>query len=187
MAFLSVLPFVHDVLRHHIQAGDTVLDGTAGNGHDTLLLAQLVGEQGKVFAFDIQETALQNTTKRLAEHQLLHRVNLIHTGHEHLAEFIQIPLAAAVFNFGYLPRGNHTITTQTHTSIMAFEATLSLLKPHGIVCAVLYHGHDAGKPETAALLDLAQHLPQDTFRVLRYEFINQKNCPPIVLAVEKIK
>lgn len=38
--------------------GDTVIDATAGNGHDTVFLAQLVGRQGRVWAFDVQSSAL---------------------------------------------------------------------------------------------------------------------------------
>lgn len=187
MSLLGVLPFVHDVLRRHVQAGDVVMDGTAGNGHDTLLLAQLVGDAGSVYAFDVQQQAIDNTTARLQQHQLQHRVHLIHAGHQHAAEFVPNNLSAAVFNFGYLPRGDHRITTQTDTSLQAVQAALSLLREHGILCAVLYHGHEAGKPETAAILQYTSQLPQNQFRVLRYEFINQQNCPPIVLAIEKIQ
>ncbi len=37
-----------------VQAGDTVVDATAGNGHDTLFLAKLVGPSGAVYAIDVQ-------------------------------------------------------------------------------------------------------------------------------------
>ncbi len=37
--------------------GDIVIDATMGNGHDTQFLAELVGENGHVYAFDIQESA----------------------------------------------------------------------------------------------------------------------------------
>ena len=56
----------------------------------------------------------------------------------------------------------------------------------GLLAAVLYHGHEAGKPETAVLSDFAAALPQEQYRVLRYTFPNQRNCPPVVLAVEKL-
>ena len=162
------------------------MDGTAGIGHDTLLLAQLVGSAGKVYAFDIQDSALAATADRLQQHQLIERVQLIHAGHQHLARHVKQPIAAAIFNMGYLPRGDHNITTQAETSIAALQAALALLQPRGILIAVLYHGHEQGKPETAAILSFAQALPQTQYRALRYEFINQQNCPPIVLAIEKL-
>ena len=186
MSLTAQLPCAHDLLRQHIHAGDTVLDGTAGNGHDTLLLAQLVGSAGKVYAFDIQDSALAATADRLQQHQLIERVQLIHAGHQHLARHVKQPIAAAIFNMGYLPRGDHNITTQAETSIAALQAALALLQPRGILIAVLYHGHEQGKPETAAILSFAQALPQTQYRALRYEFINQQNCPPIVLAIEKL-
>ena len=36
-----------DVLRQVVQPGDTVVDATLGNGHDTLMLCELVGETGR--------------------------------------------------------------------------------------------------------------------------------------------
>lgn len=41
-----------DVLRQVVQPGDTVVDATLGNGHDTLMLCELVGETGRVIGFD---------------------------------------------------------------------------------------------------------------------------------------
>ena len=45
--------------------GETVVDATAGNGNDTQFLAELVGENGHVLAFDIQQAALDSTAERL--------------------------------------------------------------------------------------------------------------------------
>ncbi|ULJ68487.1 methyltransferase domain-containing protein [Wielerella bovis] len=185
MPLPTALNLIHDLLRRHVRTGDCVLDGTAGNGNDTLLLAQLVGDSGCVYAFDIQEQAIQNTAARLQQHGVQHRAKLILAGHERANEFISQTLAAAVFNLGYLPHGNPNITTQPENSIAAFQAALSLLKPRGLLLAALYHGHEQGKPETAAVLDFATQLPYAEYRVAKYEFINQDNCPPIFLAIEK--
>ncbi|MCF7521761.1 class I SAM-dependent methyltransferase [Neisseria sp. ZJ106] len=182
---LAILPFAHSLLQHAIRSGDCVLDGTAGNGHDTLLLARCVGDSGTVYAFDIQETALAATRQRLQQADMLRQVRLIHAGHQRLSEFVRRPLAAAVFNFGYLPHGDKTITTQAETSIQAVAQTLNLLKTGGIAVLVLYHGHAAGKTEAQALLDYAAKLPQQQFKVLQYQFINQQNSPPFILAIEK--
>ena len=65
MPIESQLAFVHRLLRETVRAGDTVLDGTAGNGHDTLFLAQCAGENGRVYAFDIQPQAIAATDARL--------------------------------------------------------------------------------------------------------------------------
>ena len=53
-----------DVLSRAVAPGDTVVDATMGNGHDTLFLCELVGEEGRVYAFDVQAQAVKNTKKR---------------------------------------------------------------------------------------------------------------------------
>lgn len=95
------------------------------------------------------------------------------------------PIAAAVFNFGYLPRGDHAITTLPETSLLAVQAALKLLKPNGLLVLVLYHGHEMGKWESHAIVAFAGKLPAAQWRVLRYDFINQINCPPFIIAIEK--
>ena len=45
-------------LLEHIGEGDVVVDFTMGNGNDTLFLSRTVGEEGRVYAFDVQEAAL---------------------------------------------------------------------------------------------------------------------------------
>ena len=39
--------------------GDYAVDATLGNGHDTCFLAEIVGDSGKVFGFDIQKKRLK--------------------------------------------------------------------------------------------------------------------------------
>ena len=46
------------VWSRFVRPGDTVVDATCGNGHDTKWLAQAVGPSGRVFAFDIQVRSL---------------------------------------------------------------------------------------------------------------------------------
>lgn len=65
-------------LAQMVTAGDCVIDATAGNGNETLYLANLVGETGCVYAFDIQQQALAATAKKLGT--LQQRVRLIHDG-----------------------------------------------------------------------------------------------------------
>ena len=67
MKLLRVLPFAKYLLSETIVPGETVVDATAGNGNDTLFLAEYVGENGHVFAFDIQQAALESTAQRLGE------------------------------------------------------------------------------------------------------------------------
>lgn len=181
----GIIPFAHQILREHLYAGGIAVDGTAGRGRDTLLLAQCAGDAGKVYAFDVQAAALAATAQLLDGHGLRHRVQLLHTGHQYLPQHVPPGIAAAVFNFGYLPGGDKTLTTRADTSVAAFRSALDLLAAGGAVVAVLYPGHEAGALEAQALLQLAQSLPPQDFDVVRYAFENRPNRPPFVLAAEK--
>lgn len=187
MLLENILPFAHSLLRQALKAGGRALDATAGNGHDTLLLAQLVGETGKVWAFDVQPKALAQTQGRLKENGVDGRVALIHDGHENLLSYIDEPLDAAVFNFGWLPGGDKSCTTEAASSIRALTDTLGLLKEGGLAVAVLYPGHEAGRMEAEAIVQWAETLPQEAFAVLRYGFVNRRNAPPYLLAIEKLR
>lgn len=181
----NILSFTHKTLAAHIRGGDTVLDGTAGNGHDTAFLAKLVGENGKVFAFDIQPQALENTRRRLQVAGLAERVQLLPVGHQHLDDYVPDGITAAVFNFGYLPGGDKSCTTKTANSLAALNAALGKLAHGGVLCAVLYSGHPEGAAEAAAISAWAEQLPQEMFQVLHYRFINRRNHPPSLIAIEK--
>ncbi|WP_235597825.1 methyltransferase domain-containing protein, partial [Geobacillus stearothermophilus] len=70
MAIMNILPFARFLLDQAVNEGDIAVDATVGNGHDTVFLAELVGERGHVFGFDIQAEAIATARARLAEHGL---------------------------------------------------------------------------------------------------------------------
>ncbi|EUJ33562.1 S-adenosylmethionine (SAM)-dependent methyltransferase [Listeria floridensis FSL S10-1187] len=76
MNLLGIVPFSHELLKKVIFPGDAVLDGTCGNGHDTLFLAELVGPNGQVFGYDIQAKAIQITESRLEDAGMSDQVRL---------------------------------------------------------------------------------------------------------------
>lgn len=168
-------------------AGELAVDATAGNGHDTLFLAHLVGETGKVLSFDIQKEALSKTRALLETEHLAHRVQLIHCSHEFLTDYVNgRQIGALMFNLGYLPGGDHGIVTQPGTTTRGMEAGLSKLKEGGILTAVLYSGHPGGLEEKRAVLSYAASLERKRYNVLHYEIINRTGFPPSLLVIEKI-
>lgn len=187
MKLERVLQFAQTLLKDTITEGEIAVDATAGNGHDTLFLAQLVGDDGFVYAFDVQKQAVDATLHRLLDHALEHRALVMHTGHENIAKHITKPVAGAIFNLGYLPGGDHTIVTQSNTTVTAIDSLLKLLKVGGMIVLVVYHGHEGGKEERDEVIRFVSDLPQKNVHVLRYEFINQKNDPPFIIALEKVK
>lgn len=182
-----VLQYAKTLLSQSINVGDIAVDATAGNGHDTLFLTELVGENGHVYAFDIQQQAIDSTLNRLMEKGVSHLATVILDGHEHISQYVQQEIGGAIFNLGYLPGANHHVVTKSNTTIEAIHQLLQLLKIGGIIVLVIYHGHEGGKEERDELLKFVSALPQKYVHVLRYEFMNQKNDPPFIVALEKVK
>ncbi|SOC36645.1 class I SAM-dependent methyltransferase [Ureibacillus acetophenoni] len=187
MKLQRVLQYAKFLLTESIEKGEVVVDATAGNGHDTLFLAELVGENGHVYSFDIQQDAVNATINRLKESGLENRATVILDGHQHVTKYFSGEIAGAVFNLGYLPGANHEIITKGETTIQAIEGLLNLLKVNGMIVLVIYHGHEGGKAERDAVLNYVSNLPQKYVQVLKYEFLNQKNDPPFIVAIEKTK
>ena len=181
----GILAFAQHLLLQALQPGDRALDATAGNGHDTLLLAQCVGEHGSVYAFDVQEQALAATRDRLQQAGLLSRVTLIADSHAHLRQHVPPGLQAAVFNLGYLPGGCKSVVTEAASTISALDQTLDLLLPGGLVVLVVYHAHRGGQAESQALQQWVQFLSADVAVAAQYSLLNQTGSPPYVLALEK--
>lgn len=175
----------HFFLSERVKPGDRVVDATCGNGHDTLFLARLVGEEGKVWAFDIQETALANTRRLLLEAGCLTQVDLVASGHERFAEIIGEPLKAAVFNLGYLPGGDKKIITHQDASLAALEQAAGLLIPGGLIAVCIYTGHAGGAEEGDAIENWAAALPPEEFNVWLSRLINRPASAPYVLLIEK--
>ncbi|EHJ07706.1 tRNA (mnm(5)s(2)U34)-methyltransferase [Staphylococcus simiae] len=186
MKLERILPFAKTLISQHITTSSVVIDATCGNGNDTLFLAQSV-PQGHVYGFDIQSIALEHTKEKTAHFD---NISLILDGHEHVNRYIRDEhkghIDAAIFNLGYLPKGDKSIVTTPVTTIKAIEDILALLSKEGIIVLVIYHGHSEGQLERDALLEYVQHLDQQYAHVLKYEFINQRNYAPFIIAIEKI-
>lgn len=175
----------HDILSCAVLPGDTVLDATMGNGHDTLFLCGLVGKDGHVFAFDIQEQAVKNTRRLLAENEVLDRATLFCTGHEHLAEYVESGLSAGVFNLGWLPGGDKAVTTHWETTFTAVSAALTLLKKNGVLIICAYPGHAEGDRERGMLTSFLASLKPQEYNVLHQRFINAGPGAPECFVIQK--
>jgi 16S rRNA C1402 N4-methylase RsmH len=189
MKLERILPFARLLLEKAINSGDIAIDATVGNGHDTLFLAELVGTEGKVYGFDIQEQALESCNEKLRAQNVQDRVTLIHKGHQHAGECVPPSLhgkvTGAIFNLGYLPGGDKTVVTTPETTISAVKQLLEILATEGIIVIVIYHGHPEGQIERDNLVEFVKTLDQKDAHVLNYQFINQKNNPPFIIAIEK--
>lgn len=176
-----------DILERAVSPGDAVIDATMGNGHDTLFLCRLVGETGRVYAFDVQRQAVENTAALLEENGVSRRAALFCLGHERLAEKVPFPVSAAVFNLGWLPGGDHGVTTHWETTKTAVDAALSLLKAGGVLVICAYPGHAEGERERAALTAYLSALRPQAFNVLHQRFLNAGPGAPECFVAQKQK
>ena len=174
-----------DVLESAIRPGDRVIDATLGNGHDTCMLAALVGEQGRVYGFDIQQGAVERTRAALQEKGLLDRCELHAVGHEHVSEYVAEPVRAAVFNLGWLPGGDKAVTTRWETTRVAVEACLTLLERGGVCTICAYPGHAEGDRERHALTDWLAALRPQAYNVLHSRLINAGPGAPECFIIQK--
>ena len=87
-----------------------------GNGYDTVFLSKTVGEGGKVYAFDIQESALISTEHNLRENSCPDNWHLICASHNRAPEFVGGKIKAGMFNLGYLPGSGHKQLTTKRTT-----------------------------------------------------------------------
>ncbi len=169
----------------HVGLGDTVVDFTMGNGNDTLFLSKAVGEQGHVYAFDIQEEALESTRRHLQENDALENYELICASHHRVKEFVKGEIKGGMFNLGYLPRsGRKCVTTMRETTMPAVEAAIELLAPDGALIIAIYPGHEEGALEGDMLREYFKTLSR--FRICASEFriLNSPDSPYFFL-VEK--
>lgn len=186
MSQLNTLGVAHDFLRRRVPKGGFCIDATAGRGRDTAFLCELVGEQGRVVAFDIQEEAVESTRQRVAQLGYQGIATVRHQTHTAMDEVAQPgTVDAIVFNFGYLPGGNHRIATQAPNSICAIEKGLTLLKDGGVMSLCIYHGGDTGYEERDALLAYLATIDAKRYTVLVASFHNRPNDPPIPVLILK--
>lgn len=182
----QITEWIHHFIREQVTGGDLCIDATMGNGNDTVLLSRLAGGSGKVLAFDIQETALVNTKRRLAQAGCPENYELILDSHEHMADYAEEGTVSCItFNFGYLPGGSHEIATRADSSIRAIESGLRLLKKGGLMTLCIYSGGDSGFEERDAVLQYVRRLDPRKYLVIVSEYANRPNNPPIPVLIVK--
>ncbi|MCH5251693.1 MAG: class I SAM-dependent methyltransferase [Lachnospiraceae bacterium] len=182
----QITDICHYLMEQQVKAGDICIDATAGNGNDTEYLCQLAGQEGKVYAFDIQEEALRHTKERLDKKGW--QAELILDSHDRMADYVKEcgKISCIVFNFGYLPGGSHDLATRPESSVRAIEEGLKLLKKDGALCLCIYSGKDSGFAEREAILSRLKNLDSKRYLVVTMEYYNRPNHPPLPVLVKKL-
>ena len=175
----------HFILEH-LKEGEVAVDFTMGNGNDTAFLSESVGEEGKVFAFDIQEEALTSTRAHLQELGRPENYTLICASHHRAKEFIKEPIKAGMFNLGYLPRsGRKQVTTLRETTMPAVEAAIDLLADDGVLIVAIYPGHEEGALEGDMLREYFATLSKYKICASEFRILNSPTSPYFFLVEKK--
>lgn len=174
----------------YMMPGDIAIDATCGNGNDTVKLASAMPE--KLYAFDIQPAAIENTRNLLIScgfASLLQNdtIRLICDSHENLGSYVKERVGAVMFNLGYMPGQDKSVTTQSVSTLKALTSALELLRIGGIICITMYSGHTEGLKEKKDILEWASGLDNKIFHSSYVSMINQKNSPPEIVFITRKK
>lgn len=155
---ISLTKLAHSIHRRAIRPGDTVIDATAGNGHDTLFLSRCTKEEGKVISIDVQSQAIEATRARLLAEDV-RNVQLSEEDHKHALNRLfseGLRVRTIMFNLGYLPGGDKQRTTTAESTTAAILAGLQLLDSGGVMTVIAYRGHHGGREEAEAVQKIAE-------------------------------
>lgn len=171
----KITEIAHDLLLECQK--ECAVDFTCGNGYDTQFLST---QFHKVFAFDIQKCAIENTKKRCNSENVECILDSHANAHKYIPSF-----HAGIFNCGYLPHGDENITTSSNTVIPSLENVLPLLEVKGRIVIVLYPGFEAGNKEAMEVEKYVTSLSGKIYDVCKIQVLNRNNVP-YILMIEKI-
>ena len=172
-------------IRNHLRPGDVAVDFTMGNGHDTEFLSKTVGESGHVYAFDIQEQAVASTARRLREAGCPENYTLIHDSHQYVKNYVKTPFRAGMFNLGWLPGGDKSITTLRESTMPAVEAAIDLMDRDAILNIAVYPGHAEGDAEGQMLCTYLSGISRYKICATRVNILNSPTSPYFIVIETK--
>ena len=182
---IELLDLHKKFILEHLKEGDIAVDFTMGNGHDTEFLSKTVGENGHVYAFDIQESAVESTRKNLEASGCPNNYTLIHDSHHNVKNYVKEPIKAGMFNLGYLPGGDKSITTMRATTLPAIEAAIDLLGKDAILLIAVYPGHPEGDAEGKEITEYLSTLSRFKVCCTKVQIVNSATSPYFMMIETK--
>lgn len=186
--FQSPIDLAHDYWARLLASDSIAIDATCGNGYDTATLAKILfsrGEMGTLYAVDIQSAAIEATKKRLEVEcgsQIADKVRYQQGCHSSFpVEIKPASVSLIIYNLGYLPGGDKSLTTQRTTTLKSLSEAMQLIKPGGAISVTCYPGHAEGKEEENLILDFSAGLSQKEWSCCHHRWINRKASPSLLL------
>lgn len=190
MQRISLVNTAHNFIKEILRPGAIAIDATVGNGHDTLFLVNQVSPSGKVFGFDIQQTAIASTRAKLMQTHGMECLMLIQASHADMSEKIPVNhhgnISVIMFNLGYLPGGDKNIITGTDSTITALYSACGLLSSKGIITVMAYPGHPGGDLETAQVKNWCEQLDKEHFKIDIIYSVDNKDSAPRLFVIQKM-
>lgn len=160
---------------------DLAVDMTAGNGNDSLFILDEIKAK-RLVAFDIQNDAEKATRKLLGERD---NFLFILDSHANIDKYIKEKIDLAVYNLGYLPKGDKTITTKYESTLESLKKLLQLLGKNAKVYMTIYPGHDQGRIEASKIEDFIARLPNNKYAIMKISYPNKGTIAPYIVIIEK--
>jgi len=174
---LDLLELHKYFIRQHLHEGDVAVDFTMGNGHDTEFLSKTVGATGHVYAFDIQEQAVESTRKHLRESGCPENYTLIHDSHDKVQDYVKEKIKGGMFNLGWLPGGDKSIYTLRKTTLPALQGGIALMDKDAVITIAIYPGHEEGDLEGKMIDEYLSTLSRFHFCATKVRILNSPTSP----------
>ncbi|MCL2323477.1 MAG: class I SAM-dependent methyltransferase [Oscillospiraceae bacterium] len=170
----SLINLYQNIVRSYVKKTQVAVDCTLGRGNDALFLNTIFD---KVYAFEIQEQAIQDFKEKNS------KVIVFHESHEKIW-MIEEEIDFIIYNLGYLPKGDKSITTNAETTLISVKNAMKKLCKWGIIIIIIYPGHEEGKREQVELLKYLKNVDKSIWGVMHHEMVNREKSPSLLL-IEK--
>lgn len=173
----NISDLAHDIIKKYVLNKNIAIDATLGNGYDTDFLVKNFSE---VYAFDIQS----EPCKRYKERNISN-VQVINDSHHLFNKYIKTEVDCIIYNLGFLPGGDKSITTDHITSLESIKKGLEILRSGGFMLICIYRGHNEGKIEETCILEYLKNIPKNEYGVMIHSYLNRQEHSPMLVIIEK--
>lgn len=176
---VGILQLAKDRLMQNANPYGVYIDFTMGRGRDTLFLCSIAPE-GRVLAFDIQPSALEQTAALLKENNVSN-AELILDSHDNFPKYYSGEIDGGLFNLGFLPGGDKSITTKRGSTLSAVKSAMAALKRGGAIGVAVYPGHEEGRLEGEQLQRYFETIDKKLYDIFIYRLLNVPDSPYMMM------
>lgn len=185
---LSQTLLAQQIWKGLLVEGDCVVDATCGQGHDSVFIAKLIQhwEGSRLHCIDLQQKAIELSKQNIEAQcspDILSKLSFQHSCHSSIE--IDFTPRLVIYNLGYLPGGDKSITTLRDTTLTSIKKALDLIPSQGVLSVMCYNGHSEGREEQDLLEEFFKNLSPKDFSCEKLDKINAKACPVLFLITKR--